>query len=877
MIEERDFLQKFFLPYLKSELVKAGKTLRQVDLRWGISQRQAKHGEYVRLCLEQAVDCDLLIGLVGHRYGSPLKLKWIKAASKQFPWVSHYPLASLTELEIRAAIIQRSSTKGRPSIIIGLKNQCWSYSNEEIRRLLPEEILNDAPQALNDSDEETVKKMQKFRNFIETSGLEQFEYSNSVECNEILVQRTKHFIPKYVAGRRHLGLKNSPTYVRDTAIFESLYSWLDASTPRICLTGGSGTGKTEAMIDFTNRCTRTSWAVVFYSHHLSEKSLLCTIFEQITKQGDSQKQHTEVSLRKSFPNWIRTISDHPKFLLVLDGLEYCRNDEFDELNWFFSPLPENVRCLFSASSRPTAQFLLKHINQGQMLQIKDRKLRDTEKILTGELALYGKHPEPKQVKKWFRSVLHRSPLELKLIVNGLHRDSNDTLQSSIEDYGEFELPELISRQWARITREVEQPEDASLIRAAVYFLRFSKEGLYPEEFRSLVNTFDTSSSHFDPANFCRLQLQPYLVQQRKITLTPEECLRSDMRPNRKEIPSYASHYLSYFGSQKTYTIRTWEAVYPLWQSCENSNSPIQEDSKILLKEVFKAPSLTIELTARRYNEASYFISFLTIADLPLSTSLRMALETADLVTGSMLCELLAQNNLIKSVIEAIATVTGWEKFNPTLALQVGPHLVDHSLMDEKHAREYLMKKTRELTEHENIAWAFLRLSEFEISNGHHQMAKKLVNHTLVTHSAATEPESHFETIRSFQLANIDYLAQDFKLARKAADKARRQLELHSRFDLVIKCELIRLKSLFKLGKFSSVEQYLEDIWAPAVSRTATRPYQEFLMLRLQNLYALGRSRQQVVTVYQLNDEYLSRSLNAKNVQLQQMFDLFFYG
>src|SRR3990172_13120084 len=70
MNAERDVLLKNVFPRLREKAQAMGLFIREVDLRWGVTEEQAKRGEALDICLDGIEECrPYFLGLVGKRYG----------------------------------------------------------------------------------------------------------------------------------------------------------------------------------------------------------------------------------------------------------------------------------------------------------------------------------------------------------------------------------------------------------------------------------------------------------------------------------------------------------------------------------------------------------------------------------------------------------------------------------------------------------------------------------------------------------------------------------------------------------------------------------------------------------------------------------------
>lgn len=105
MSEEREQLVKHAYPQLRRFCDERNVELTMVDLRWGITREDAEVGRVVPLCLREIDRCrPYFVALLGGHYGwIPVEID--AATLAEFPWVRDHPGASLTELEIRHAVL----------------------------------------------------------------------------------------------------------------------------------------------------------------------------------------------------------------------------------------------------------------------------------------------------------------------------------------------------------------------------------------------------------------------------------------------------------------------------------------------------------------------------------------------------------------------------------------------------------------------------------------------------------------------------------------------------------------------------------------------------------------------------------------------------
>ena len=75
MHAERDHLVKVTFPSLRERLLPYRVELYDIDLRWGITEDEAKNEKVIGLCLDQVDECrPFFLAFLGHRYG------WVPAS-----------------------------------------------------------------------------------------------------------------------------------------------------------------------------------------------------------------------------------------------------------------------------------------------------------------------------------------------------------------------------------------------------------------------------------------------------------------------------------------------------------------------------------------------------------------------------------------------------------------------------------------------------------------------------------------------------------------------------------------------------------------------------------------------------------------------------
>jgi len=111
MQDERDYLMKRTFPMLRKLAAERDVTLTELDLRWGITEEEAKSGKVVEICLREIENSiPFFIGIIGNRYGwVPEREDLGGSVTERFTDVNKYieQQLSVTEMEMQFRVLAR--------------------------------------------------------------------------------------------------------------------------------------------------------------------------------------------------------------------------------------------------------------------------------------------------------------------------------------------------------------------------------------------------------------------------------------------------------------------------------------------------------------------------------------------------------------------------------------------------------------------------------------------------------------------------------------------------------------------------------------------------------------------------------------------------
>lgn len=143
MQDERDYMMKRTFPILRKLAAERDVTLTELDLRWGITEEEAKTGKVVEICLREIENSiPFFIGIIGNRYGwVPEKKDINENVTERFKDVNKYlnEHLSVTEMEMQFGVLQRKEVM-RAYFYIKEGEEKETSDNPEMLERLKEEV-----------------------------------------------------------------------------------------------------------------------------------------------------------------------------------------------------------------------------------------------------------------------------------------------------------------------------------------------------------------------------------------------------------------------------------------------------------------------------------------------------------------------------------------------------------------------------------------------------------------------------------------------------------------------------------------------------------------------------------------------------------------
>ena len=417
MQNERDYLMKRTFPKLRKLAAERDVTLTELDLRWGITEEEAKSGKVLEICLREIENSiPFFIGIIGNRYGwRPTREEIERSVTERFPEVGKYidQHISVTEMEMQFAVLNREEDM---HAYFYIKEQDEYQEKEDcpelLNRLKQELYQSKYPSSSYTSPEDLAKQVEAaFVNLLDTL----FPEGNISE------------VEKERIGQRAFMNQLCQNYIKDESNFEALDTWLTNEDSRhFVVTGASGLGKSALIANWLkeklsdNNCEHN---IIYHftgnggsesnSDHIIKS--IANEIKEIYELEDNELE-TETKLEDLF---VRVSAKGNKpLLIVIDAINQIVDvNNAKLLNWLPSPT-RGIKILFSTLEDDRTMDVFKNRDYPTfILQPLDVERRS--QMVRSYLKLYAKSLTEKQVDRIVTNAQCENTLVLKTLLDEL--------------------------------------------------------------------------------------------------------------------------------------------------------------------------------------------------------------------------------------------------------------------------------------------------------------------------------------------------------------------------------------------------------------------------------------------------------------------------
>ncbi|CAK6973113.1 LOW QUALITY PROTEIN: telomerase protein component 1 [Scomber scombrus] len=522
MHAERDFLVRSVFPELRRRAAQHCLHLQEVELRWGVTEEES--GRATELCLSEVCRSQMLVGILGERYGLVPPTP-VLPDLPQYSWLASAPAGlSITEMEIRQFEALYPDTAS---------SQMFCYFRDP-------NIINSVPVAWRSDfapeSQDTQSKMDALKRRIQASGVKVTEnypcewggvvdkkpYLKNLEdfgkavLEDLWTAVVKQFVEKgdeievvsdVMEQEVHQGSLQRQFFGRTKLLSAAveMVEQVRAKGGTMVVDGAPGEGKTVFMAALADAlrtgiksrknlvCDVISYSTAASQSARSVENLLRCLVRKLRKMKDAEEESPfPISYKDLLSEFHSSLSDVKKnkpLVLLVDGVDLIR-DSRDQFNsdWIPQELPQGVCLVVSATSTSALLQTLTKKKATLLFALGQLTMPDRKEIVQKGLDAFGKKLSDSAFNNQLQTLTMKkgagSPLYLHLACEDLRnfasfdklKESVQGLPASLSQLVQFSLDRLCSLHRGMLG-----------IRWALAALAVSTTGLREQDFYSILN------------------------------------------------------------------------------------------------------------------------------------------------------------------------------------------------------------------------------------------------------------------------------------------------------------------------------------------------------------------------------------------------------
>ncbi|XP_018425525.1 PREDICTED: telomerase protein component 1 [Nanorana parkeri] len=531
MHSERDILIGQVMPQLRLRAASHFLSLEEVDLRWGITEEEAKKDRQLSLCLSEVVRSQIFIGILGERYGHTPKTYSVPHLP-EYEWIHTYPAGrSITELEAMQ-FLQGCGTKkhGHPKAF-------FYFRNPDVLGSVPSHWLPDfaaeSPEAAKRVKDlkSRVAKHPATRSCLYSCqwGDEQNEKPHLIALEDFAAKILediwqvieRDFIEESKASEDEDQLAQEGfqewhgqhSFARSklvTNVCAQIQEKRRASSTNgqlFLVVGEPSQGKTVFVADLVKELRLAASSSVIY--HFTEATTMAkeaeTMLNSVCKQMNQRLQRRNCSLTSyrallaEFQALLQLISRSLKrsdaLTLLIDGADMlCGHAGELTSDWIPDFLPQRVNLVLSVTEGSSLCSSLRKRKDTVVISLGRLEPNERAELVRGKLALYGKKLEESAFNNQLRLLMikkgTRDPLYLTMACEELRTSAVfEKLSDDIQKLPAT-LPPLIQKRLEML----EEEHGVNNVGIALIAICISRKGLWERDLLRILSSLQEISS-----------------------------------------------------------------------------------------------------------------------------------------------------------------------------------------------------------------------------------------------------------------------------------------------------------------------------------------------------------------------------------------------
>lgn len=486
MQEERDALiQRFEL--LKIEASMRNVSLTVVDLRWGVTEQEAKSGKVISVCLNEIENSHpFFIGLLGYNYGTapdPSELEKNPELKERYNWIEKAISdgMSITEMEIQYGVLCNNDDV---DAVFFFKKSNQSDNNKRLT-VLKEKVRE--------------KYDPNFQNDYETPS----ELCEKV-ADEVRKIIDKHFPERAVdtpldrersAQRAYINSRHSYYYERQS-YFDYIDLFVQSDEQNLVFTGESGIGKSALLANWiTKNENNPDFNLVYHFVGNSfsgnnYENILRHICDEIYDLYEIKKDEKEVkNVEDEAQKLVDAVSSYQKpLIIVVDGINQIVSVKNEKLLLWLPSANKRVKFIFSTLPDDDTMKSFKRRNIKTIEEIKPLEDSERKEWIPYYLKRVGKRldDDKKQLERIVDNVECKNMLVLRTLLDeltcfGIHEKVDERISYYLTASS---IPDFYDRFLQRM--EEDYSADQDLVRHVLMLLSISEHGLSENELLAIL-------------------------------------------------------------------------------------------------------------------------------------------------------------------------------------------------------------------------------------------------------------------------------------------------------------------------------------------------------------------------------------------------------
>ena len=522
---ERDLLTRFVFPELRARARSKQIELYEVDLRWGVTEEDARHHRALEICLEEIMRCQYFMGLLGERYG------WIQdeyqvSDAPEFDWLKEFPARrSITEVEIHhACLCNPDKVQGKAF---------FYFRDGSVVPKIPAQYRSN----FESESEEAQEKSERLKSEIRSSGLEVYDGYPSTWLGVLeekpMVGGLEEFgqrvlynlwnaiqrdypddetgldaIAEATAAHNAFAESCASSFVGRRSLLTKTQELVESGEQRlVVLLGKPGSGKSAFMAALAQNCSKSfkrKSPDFIFTHFLGAApsstnlgSILTRLCQEMLRRFhlDTNVPHDITELVQQWPQLaedsVTVAGVGSRLVLFLDGLDLLEEQHNARaLNWIPSDLPQEVVIVVSVG------------DGGPILANLRKRQPPPAELMIGTLNEWDKGEMVRRTLARHRKTLDESAFnnQLKLLLSKRDATNPLFLHMACEElrvFGVFEkvstflknlpttLPNLLQEVLTRIEGEIGE----EMIAVALSLLCLVRNGLTEGELSGVISLY----------------------------------------------------------------------------------------------------------------------------------------------------------------------------------------------------------------------------------------------------------------------------------------------------------------------------------------------------------------------------------------------------